>query len=1393
MAPNVNGAEGGAMDIQPQDHNHNDATSGGDTDVGVSVQSIAMKLLDLRLKPSTAIIASVSGSFTGVGHHEVAILRSGGTIEIYRIVLIEATPVAKNEEEDDDEVPEEPQTLMKLITRIETRSILRSCVKVRYPGETRDVLAVTSDSGAVAVLDFAISSTSTSSSSSSSFSNKSTSNSCKIIHCEHYGKTGCRRDTPGQYIAADPAGRAIMISAIEKRQLVYVLNRNASGTPIIASPLEAHRNRTIIYDTVGVDNGHGNPIFATLEVQYPDYTDVEDINEVSNTIQKQLAYYELDLGLNHVSRRWAYVTHRTACCIAAVPGMDGNGPSGVLIGAEDYIEYVHETMNAKDQKIVCPIPRRTIHPSHKGILVTKITVHKQKKSKFFALAQSELGDVYKVVLLTEKSDKTKVIGMKIDLLDTLPMAISMNISELGMLFVGSEFGNHVLYKFLRIDLSDAPSTTSEALLEAYETRRQKEKEENSSHNNNNEVAMHNFTMEEFLTITTAFDIATKFQPTVLQNLRKVYSMDNLSPVTNIIIGELAGNEVSPQIYTLTGRGPDSALRILRHGASVTELAVSELPGVPGGIFTIADNTSSSSSSSSDLSIVRNDKYVVVSFADATLVLSIGETIEEVGRESGFLTNAPTLACSALGHDGALCQVHPSGVRHIQKGQAKQWHCPGLKRIECASANESQVLIVLAGGEIIYFELDPMSGNLTESKTRDIGADICSLDVGTIAKGSSRSLFAAVGCRDQTVRILSLEPGNLLAQKSSTALRSRPHSVALQMMSSTNAADGTTTSGTDDLTLLIGLDDGSSVRVAIDPITGSIGTSPTRRFLGARPVSVSRITVDSQPAALMLSSRPWISRRDGTSGKHIMAPLSFAPLDQCCSFRSDAVREGVIATAGNTMLILSINATGIGGGDDEAFNSNKVELRYTPRQMTLINNSFGVTEADNQKVALVVVESDYNEYGWAEKKAMGFDPTGESTSAKDSGVKKEDDAMDMDEGSDDEKEKATKEDVDDNDDEEDAEEREAKKTSIRGPVPSSPGHWGSCIRLMDPSNNCASLDCIELGRNEAALCCTSVRFHSKGGEPLLAVGTVTGMTMNPLKQETSHIVLYRIINGDRFQLLHRTAVDDGPVLALAHFQGRLVVGIGKCLRLYEMGKRQLLRKCELRGLPSYVKTIQTVGDRAFVGDMIQSIHVIRYDAASNRLVLIANDGAPRPIVSQELLDFNTIAVGDKFGNISVLRLPRGADTSAVDLTGQRALWDSAREDHTPKLELLCHYYVGEVVTSMTRSALVAGGPESLIYVTVAGRIGALVPFTSRAQVEFYSQLESALRTDAPRPTGRDPKLYRSYYAPVIHVVDGELCDAFNSLSHDEQVSIAERLDLSVGEILKKLEDTRNSLL
>ena len=1150
-----------------------------DEDAPPPVTAIAMKLLDMRLKPSGAIISSVMGEFTAPQRHEIVILRSGGTLELHRIVQTSGGGGGKkkdsegkdDEDDDEDEDDDVPRTFLKLITRVETHSILRCCTVLRLTGEKRDVISVGADGGALSVIDFE-------------------NGTYKLVHCTTFGKTGCRRATPGNYIAGDPKGRAVMIAAIEKRKLVYVLNRDATGKPTIASPLEAHRTRTITFASVGVDNGYDNPIFASLELQYPDeYVATKDPpgKTAFDLAKKELAYYELDLGLNHVSRRWATTAHRTACCLAAVPG-GADGPGGVLVGGEDWIEYMHETLvprnnkpsdlfvvdNAAESsndksarekeytKICCAIPRRALHPPGKGVLITTITVFRQKKSRFFALAQSELGDAYKIMLQVDPTDKTKVTGMSVALLDTLPVGNSLNLSKLGMLFVAAEFGDHLLYQFDRIDLPDAPTMTNDDTKNAFVAATEQ--------------------LDDFFTTANATKIAKTFTPSILKNLHQIYAMDNPSPTTGVLVGELAGNEVSPQIYTLAGRGPRSSLRILRHGASVTELAVSELPGVPGGIFTIADNSQESIAAGGK----PNDKYIVVSFADATLVLSVGETVEEVGRESGFVTNAPTLACSALGNDGAICQVTPTGVRHIQRGQAKQWHCPGLKRIECASANESQVIIALAGGEVIYFELDPMSGNLTEGPTRDMGADVCCLDVGTIAKGKSRSMFAAVGCRDQSVRIVSLEPGaKLLTQKSSTALRSRPHSVALQLVSSGPSSsedkDGDVAMSTggreDDLFLKIGLDDGSSLRAGVDPVTGAIGASPTRRFLGARPVSVSRINLDGRSAMLLLSSRPWISRRDAASGKHLMAPLSYAPLDHGCSFSSDAVREGVVATAGRTLRIISVDTAGMEGGEDEAFNTNRVQLRYTPRQMTLLSASAAggggtPTNGENRKVVLAVVESDYNDYGQEEKNSMGFDPTGEGSKEK----AKDKDAMDMDEDSDEDEEKKKAE--EEEEDEEDEAEKAARATPIRGPVPPGPGYWGSCVRLLDPSNSCSTLDCIEMNRNEAALCCTSVRFHTRGGESLLAVGTVTGMTMHPLKQTASHVILYRVVNGDRLQLLHRTTVDDGPVLALAHFQGRLLVGIGKTLRLYEMGKRQLLRKCELRGLPTFVKTLQTAGDR-----------------------------------------------------------------------------------------------------------------------------------------------------------------------------------------------------------------------
>ena len=55
----------------------------------------------------------------------------------------------------------------------------------------------------------------------------------------------CRRIVPGQFLAYDPKGRAVMIAACEKQKLVYILNRDGQARLTISSPLEAHKSNTI--------------------------------------------------------------------------------------------------------------------------------------------------------------------------------------------------------------------------------------------------------------------------------------------------------------------------------------------------------------------------------------------------------------------------------------------------------------------------------------------------------------------------------------------------------------------------------------------------------------------------------------------------------------------------------------------------------------------------------------------------------------------------------------------------------------------------------------------------------------------------------------------------------------------------------------------------------------------------------------------------------------------------------------------------------------------------------------------------------------------------------------------------------------------------------------------
>ncbi|KAI8824396.1 CPSF A subunit region-domain-containing protein [Fimicolochytrium jonesii] len=1211
-----------------------------------------MFLYNLTLQQPTAITQATLGNFSGTKQQEILVARNS-VLELLR--------------------PDSDTGKVHSLLTHQVFGIIRSIAPFRLTGASKDYIVVGSDSGKIVILEY-----------------NPEKNVFDRVHEETFGKSGCRRIVPGQYLAADPKGRAVMIGAIEKQKLVYILNRDASTKLTISSPLEAHKSHTLVHDIVGVDVGFENPVFACIEVDYAD-ADQDPLGEAFQNAEKVLTYYELDLGLNHVVRKWSDPIDTRSNKLIAVPG-GVDGPSGVLVCTEDYITWKHQDHPA----VRVPIPRRPdpLNPmptnngedfdTGRGVIIVSSVMHKLKKG-FFIWAQTEDGDIFKITMDYSAGADGAIGGvqnLKIKYLDTIPVATSMCLLKSGFLFVASEFGNHYLYQIVNLGDDDEQTEYQSAELPQGED---------------------------------AEDVLVYFNPRPLLNLAMIDEMESISPLIDAKVLNLAGDD-SPQIYALSGRGARSSFRTLRHGLEVSEMAVSELPGHPNAVWTVKANSQE-----------QFDSFIIVSFVDATLVLSIGETVEEV-TDTGFLNSTPTLTVAQLGDD-ALVQVYPRGIRHIRADRrVSEWKTPGNKAIVRAACNQRQVVIALSGGELVYFELD-RSGQLNEYQDRkEFAAPITALSIGPIPEGRQRSSFLAVGCEDNTVRVISLDPDSCLQSMGVQAVTYTPVSLTIVQMMDTGTPVGT-------LYLLIGLQAGLLVRTTLDSITGTL--SDTRlRLLGSRPVKLFNVTIQGSPAVLALSSRPWLSYT--FQGRSKLIPLSFPMLEYGSSFCSEQCAEGIVAIESNNLHIITVEKLG------NVFNHSVLPLKYTPRRFVLHqpSNNFAI------------IESEHNTWCPSEKTK-----------------KLEEKANSMDEG--------------------DGLVLEELPPDQFGLPRAEPGKWTSCIRVVNPREN-ETTHLIELDDNEAAFSITTCIFNGQNGETLLVVGTASNVTMSPRTCTSGQLHTYRFSqDGSSLELLHKTPIDEIPQ-SLCAFQGRLLVGMGRTLRVYDLGKKKLLRKCENKQFPNNILTIHTQGDRIVVGDVQESVLYASYRHFDNRIVIFADDTTPRWITTTTMLDYDTVAGGDKFGNLFVARLP--AETSEEvddDPTGNKLVYEKGYLQGAPhKLEHTAEFFIGETPTAISKTVLVPGGREIIVYITLMGTIGCAIPFQSKEDVDFFQTLEMHMRAKAPPLCGRDHLAYRSFYIPVRNVVDGDLCEHFNLLPATAKREIAEELDREVHEIAKKLEDVRN---
>lgn len=136
-------------------------------------------------------------------------------------------------------------------------------------------------------------------------------------------------------------------------------------------------------------------------------------------------------------------------------------------------------------------------------------------------------------------------------------------------------------------------------------------------------------------------------------------------------------------------------------------------------------------------------------------------------------------------------------------------------------------------------------------------------------------------------------------------------------------------------------------------------------------------------------------------------------------------------------------------------------------------------------------------------------------------------------------------------------------------------------------------------------------------------------------------------------------------------------------------------------------------------MQESIFFAAYKPPENRLIVFADDGQPRWITCSTMVDYDTVAAGDKFGNVFINRLSRQISEEVDnDPTGAGVLHEKAFLAGAPhKTSMLAHFNVGDILTSIHKVALVAGGRDVLLYTGFSGTVGILVPFVSSEDVDL----------------------------------------------------------------------------
>ena len=256
----------------------------------------------------------------------------------------------------------------------------------------------------------------------------------------------------------------------------------------------------------------------------------------------------------------------------------------------------------------------------------------------------------------------------------------------------------------------------------------------------------------------------------------------------------------------------------------------------------------------------------------------------------------------------------------------------------------------------------------------------------------------------------------------------------------------------------------------------------------------------------------------------------------------------------------------------------------------------------------------------------------------------------------------------------------------------------------------------------------------------------------------------------------------PPHAMALVNSYLIVGSGRRIYTLRYDGDQWAEPEQnepLASVHTQVAFLEARGSFVWVGDRTQSILCFSHTFKDGKLAITpqAVDTKPRQLTAMKCIDDFTIAVGDRYGTITILKLPEDVQV--------KLLWKTSLPPERGVYMPNCFGHLVRIAsfnTAQTITSLMYAG-KTLYYTTLLGQIGALVQLQDDQEYFFLTGAENAINKVCQKNFGFT--LLKRIENGKVSVVDGDILETIETLPSEDADNIPQAPKLQLVSMVTKL--------